>query len=963
MSLAFKIFIANIKKYPLRIILTSLAMIAASCVVVWVVSGYDAMMSQFDELPEKPLGIYDLLVFPARGSVPDFFIRKLKADKAVKAVDTFLQVRVNIVKDSGKNKNNENGGNLFAQKIPLVHGRPPLGPTLVGTTALEGQYPLMEGRWIRNDALVSEGVLTDSARGRMLKVDVGDYVAIISNAGEFRVKIVGIATTPPSIPRPVPDIKAGKGGGPKRGTQGPDAGSNKGYKGRTGGGGPPGRSGVPVNALYVSYNLAEKVNGVPMGVSYVAIKLAEDLKPGVFIKNWPDKRTEGCMFVDADTIKAAKAKRQIGRMAAGARRQAYSATGLSLLAAFFIIVTTLSMGVNERIRQFAILRAVALSRTQIFMIIAFESLFLALVGWIGGLLVGWVIIKIGLIGQPGMMIRGTSGVSIGIRCVMLTAGCSFFSAFLAVLYPAWKAGKINLLDAMQPIRSSSKNKLSMIAVIIGFILISVNYMFLNCFDLPDKTRLILYGFIGCPAMCVGFLCLTPLAIFVSEKCFGGLLAVLMGINPKLLKNLLTGNMWRTLGTTVSMTVGLGLFCAIHIWGASMLVPFFPGEWPPDMLVSFLPAGIKTDDLAKYRQVDGVDKNQCLPIAVEQVKLEGDILKSSERRSVVSQDNVVFIGLDPDKAFAGASPILKLKSQNGDMSATVKKLKNGRYCIVPDFFLKQSGLKIGDSFKILPPVGSRKSISYTIADSVYLPGLHWITKMTGLRRNSTRTGAMIFTSYANARRDFNLDRVHFLWANTVKGADYMKIQAEMQKIADSEGEISYSIPAIGKVTTNKQFVNVTSIDAIRNSIKNRAEGMLWMMTRIPLMILLISSFGVANTVIASVNSRKWEMGIMRATGTTGFGLAKIVFAEALLIGLTACFISLSFGITAGFFGTGIAEYSGFFGGMETPLVIPWNVLLKGFGIAMLICFSAALWPAFRIARYEVLKLLEDGRGNM
>jgi putative ABC transport system permease protein len=44
------------------------------------------------------------------------------------------------------------------------------------------------------------------------------------------------------------------------------------------------------------------------------------------------------------------------------RMQAYAATGTSLLAALFIIFTTLSMGVSERSRQLAILRAIARAR-------------------------------------------------------------------------------------------------------------------------------------------------------------------------------------------------------------------------------------------------------------------------------------------------------------------------------------------------------------------------------------------------------------------------------------------------------------------------------------------------------------------------------------------------------------------------------------------------------------------------
>jgi hypothetical protein len=51
--------------------------------------------------------------------------------------------------------------------------------------------------------------------------------------------------------------------------------------------------------------------------------------------------------------------------AASARRQAWSATGMALLAAVFIIFTTLSMEVTKRVRQLAVLRAVGIGRAAI----------------------------------------------------------------------------------------------------------------------------------------------------------------------------------------------------------------------------------------------------------------------------------------------------------------------------------------------------------------------------------------------------------------------------------------------------------------------------------------------------------------------------------------------------------------------------------------------------------------------
>lgn len=54
-----------------------------------------------------------------------------------------------------------------------------------------------------------------------------------------------------------------------------------------------------------------------------------------------------------------KAQIDEGRSLAILEQQRFYATGVSILAATFIILTTLSMGISERVREFAMLRAIA----------------------------------------------------------------------------------------------------------------------------------------------------------------------------------------------------------------------------------------------------------------------------------------------------------------------------------------------------------------------------------------------------------------------------------------------------------------------------------------------------------------------------------------------------------------------------------------------------------------------------
>jgi putative ABC transport system permease protein len=103
-----------------------------------------------------------------------------------------------------------------------------------------------------------------------------------------------------------------------------------------------------------------------------------------------------------------------------------------------------------------------------------------------------------------------------------------------------------------------------------------------------------------------------------------------------------------------------------------------------------------------------------------------------------------------------------------------------------------------------------------------------------------------------------------------------------------------------------------------------------------------------------------MGVLRALGYTRLSLVRLVLAEAVLVGLVACLLSLAFGVMAGWCGAGISQYVSFFGGLSPSLVIPWEKLSFGFGLTLLLCIAAALWSAVSTGRAEPLRLLQTGR---
>jgi putative ABC transport system permease protein len=975
MKIIWKLALSYAWRNPARMLLSSLAMIAAACVVVWVVSGYDAIVSQFADNSTEYMGRYDMFLVPDSlkdSYIPADLIEKIRSDKAIAELEPVLQATVTVQKANaggtmmsgpsdrggigtalsgrggtgGRGGQSGGAGGRGGQGSSTGVSRNMMffsSPKLVGTNAGVPPYQLLEGRWIgHNDPALREAVISKSS-AEQLQVKLDDTVTVVSGTNMYGLKIVGIvqqASKAPTIQK-------------------------KSSTGRPMMSGFGNAMGPALSALYVPMALAGEITGQSGRVNLVNIKLNKANNASKFRARWISEAAAASSPVLLAGIQEISSALDEGMTAAGAKGQAWAATGMSLLAALFIIFTTLSMGVSERVRQFAVMRAVGLTRMQVAGVIAAEGLVLAVIGWGGGLAAGWAMLKIVSRAQPTLF---TNGASLGTWCILLTGASAVGGALLASIMPAWQATRAQPLDAMTPSHAVRPGKrLLLTCGMIGIILIAVNPLLVFVVPIPDAMRYGIYTVVGCTCMALGFMLLAPLAIAATEYTLAPLTARLIGLEPRLLRFQLSSNLWRTLGTTVALSVGLGLYVSMMVWGYSMLEPFKPGAWVPDMLAAFQVGGLPDSEIEAVRSTPGVIAQKCIPLAVEQPRLARDITDSENGNNVTRQNTVIMIGLDPETAFGGSSPLIGAKFTEGSAAEAVTKLKQGRYCIVPDHFLTATGLKIGDGFSVVPPQQTDKTVEYKIAGAVSLPGWHWMTKFNGFRRRDARSAAMIFANYDDVRRDFNLQKINFFWMNIDKNIGVEKIGTALRTIADRNLGERQPVNAQGtwaaSATMFGDSLRITTPDQSGAQILSRSDSMIWAMCELPLITLLVTSLGVINTIMASVRARRWELGVLRAVGTTRWGLSRMILAEGLLIGLVACLLSLAFGVTAGWCGTGISRYVSFFGGMDTPLVVPWLKLTTGFSITLGLCLVAALWPAISTGRTEPLKLLQAGRAAM
>lgn len=954
-----RLAVAFLREHPVRLLLTSVATIASSCMVIWVASSYDSLLLTFDEYANKALGRYQLSVAPIGTTddqqvVPPEVLHALRADPAVDAVDPMwaqtIAVRPNFPAGEasrsfgGPGVPGGPGGRppemgLGAALGPGGPGRgpgrgpgggmgPPLGPpqaVLLGSDSAEPLFDLLRGRWLDpTHPEKREAVVSKDAADRF-GADVGSVLHVGEGERAADLHIVGVIDVP---------VAAGAGAMATAQLLTPSVGQ-----------------------LFVPIALAEQLHGTPAVHRFVGVSVRPEADITRFRFAWAPRLSRfspPVQFQEAHDIEEALDETA---SADNVRMQAYAATGIALLVALLVVLGTLGMGASERSRQLAMLRAITLTRAEVALLVAMEGLLLATIGFVGGVITAGLLL--GLVAQvsSGLLRHGTV---IGGHGILLAAVAAYGGAALAAVVPAWRATLVRPLDGMapRPQAPAAAATVSLPAVLVGLALIAVNPLLTFVFPPAFEARVVLFMAIGFSTMALGFVLLAPAVVALVDRLAGPLLARLLMLDPRLLASQLTSNLWRTVGAALSMTVGMGLYIGIQVWGFTMLDSFVPGPWAPDALVGFSAPGLPPEEAAAVAALPGVDRERCLPVVVEQPRLREDLTRSAERASIVRQDNVVLVGIDLTRALEGERPLLSFDWVQGSPAEVVRRLEDGRGCIVPDHFLRETGLKLGDSFALVPPENPEHPVRYTIAGSVRLPGWHWQTKHTGFRPRTHRAAALVFAHFPTVARDFGMSAASHVWLSYASPPPDQAALAEGVRSLFSR--VLQREVALGPERGDMPAVRVMPVEEIRGSVLASAQKWLWVVGRIPLIALLIAGFGVLNVILASVRARRWSMGVLRALGFTRWTLVRVVVAEGLLIGAVACVLSLGFGILAGWCGGGIAQYISFFGGMHPPLAIPWSPILRGLLAVLALSACAAAWPAWSTGKASPLTLLQQGR---
>ncbi|WP_240809908.1 ABC transporter permease [Actinomadura sp. WMMA1423] len=155
------------------------------------------------------------------------------------------------------------------------------------------------------------------------------------------------------------------------------------------------------------------------------------------------------------------------------------------------------------------------------------------------------------------------------------------------------------------------------------------------------------------------------------------------------------------------------------------------------------------------------------------------------------------------------------------------------------------------------------------------------------------------------------------------------------------------------STLKAYPNLKVSDqaSLKADARKQVDGFVTFLTILLVMSVIIAAVGVINTLALSVIERTREIGLLRAIGISRRQLRRMIRLESIMIALFGALLGMGIGVA---FGAALQNALADEG--LGVLSIPYGTLVVYLLVAVVIGVLAALWPAWRAGRMDVLKAI-------
>jgi putative ABC transport system permease protein len=579
--------------------------------------------------------------------------------------------------------------------------------------------------------------------------------------------------------------------------------------------------------------------------------------------------------------------------------------GVSLFVGAFQIFNTFSITVAQRTREFGMLRTLGASRRQILASVAIEAGALGVLGAVVGLLggIGFAYAINALFKAFGIDLPNT-GTVVEVRTVIVSLIVGVIVTLAAALNPALRATRVTPMAAMREAELQDSKKRGRVTTIvaIGLGVLGLAGMLLGLFGgIEDSGSAA--GLLGGGAALILFAVslFSPRLVRPLASVTGRPLEKLRGLTGRLARENAMRKPGRTASTAAALMIGLALVVFVTTFAAGInssiaktIDEDFRGQIVLQNTDGF--SAIPREAIDRARQVDGVSTVSAITYANGQLPRGGDTIQLS--------------AVDPRTL----GQVLSLDFKSGGPGALVAL--GPRDTILEQNFARDHNLSIGDTLTVRTPTErvARFRVLGTVKGQLDLLGKAVISEA------ATPAFGRLQPSFAIALLEPSAS------------------PATVQKAMDAA--LAHRFPT----------VEVQNQSQLKDQQESQVNSLLGLIYALLSLAIVVSLFGIVNTLALSIHERTRELGMLRAVGMSRRQVRRMVRYEAVITALIGAILGTILGVIfAALVSRPLAD-EGF------TLSYPIGTLIVLLVLAALAGVVAAIGPARRASRLDVLRAL-------
>jgi putative ABC transport system permease protein len=577
--------------------------------------------------------------------------------------------------------------------------------------------------------------------------------------------------------------------------------------------------------------------------------------------------------------------------------------GIALFVGAFVIANTLSITIAQRVREFATLRTIGASRRQVLWSVVLEAFVIGTLASVAGLFAGFGLAKVL---NSAFVAFGIdlpqAGTVFATRTIVVSLVIGTVVTLLASLRPAFRATGVPPIAAVREGAMLPPSRLSRFGPATALVVLAagvamVIYGVLG--DMDVAPRLLLLG-VGVLLLFLGVALNAPRLVRPLASVLGWPATQVGGAAGQLARENAMRNPTRTASTAAALMIGLALVTFVAVLGQGIRTSFedavdqlFVADYAITSENTFTPLTVGAEQAAKGS-----------PVAED---VSG--IRAGAARVLGSSENLTAV--EPNMA-----KVIHLDWKAGNARVPAGLGDDGVF--VDDDYAKSNDLTLGTPL----------TLQFPSAKIVHL-------KVEGIYKKPNGGSPFGPLTISTHLFDANNSRPQNLMAliNTRGGVseeNTAALELPLRSFADA------------KVQTRSEFK--TNFEKPINSLLNLLYVLLGLS-------VIISLFGIVNTLVLTVFERTRELGMLRAVGMTRRQVRRMIRHESIVTALIGGVLGIVVGILLSVLVTHALSSEGI------VFAVPAAQLVYFVIASVVVGILAAILPARRAARLNVLQALQ------